>query len=52
MRFVIHSLFLSLSLIAWAPLALADEATEAVTVHGLSLYDEPALAADFPTSRM
>ncbi|WP_445157727.1 extracellular solute-binding protein [Halomonas sp. E14] len=48
MRFVIHSLFLSLSLIAWAPLALADEATEAITVHGLSLYDEPALAADFP----
>ncbi|MFC3285241.1 extracellular solute-binding protein [Litchfieldella rifensis] len=41
---------LSLSLVIVAPLttaALAEEAENVATVHGLSLYDDPALPADF-----
>ncbi|EWG99180.1 extracellular solute-binding protein [Halomonas sp. BC04] len=47
MRFVMRCLFLTVLATSWISSTLADEHEAIPTVHGLALYDEPALDEDF-----
>ncbi|AMD01191.1 extracellular solute-binding protein [Halomonas chromatireducens] len=47
MRFVLRCLFLTALASGWVSSTLAGEHATIPTVHGLALYDEPALDADF-----
>ena len=47
MRFAIRCLFLTALASGWVSSSLADEHGTIPTVHGLALYDEPALDEDF-----
>ncbi len=48
MRFVLRCVLACCLVLAWSSSALTDDHDTVPTVHGLALYDEPALSADFP----
>ncbi|MBW6391789.1 extracellular solute-binding protein [Billgrantia antri] len=47
MRFVLRTTLVLCLVLGWGASSFATEAKEVPTVHGLALYDEPALPADF-----